>query len=162
MESKYFNDCRPFRDIPIPVPLDSALDICSYYEKFWAKVVDSKETATINEIVRYCQDNGIGHLRLIDGEFVKQAILSACERGVCQPRGQLFKFLCPICRNRGADGYNMCQMCMLEEKAGFYPDTARIQQLFDREKELLEVKRGDAFEQENSSRIPEKNDHDAG
>lgn len=152
MESKYFNDCRPFRDIQIrdvldPIYLKPEIDVLSYQDIFLAKVVEAQDNATISEIVRYCQDNGIGHLRLIDSDFVKQAILSARERGVCQPRGQLFKFLCPICRNRGADGYHVCQMCRLEEKAGFYPDTARIQQLFDREKELLEVKR---LEQEKS------------
>lgn len=139
MESKYFNDRRPFHDIPVPV--NSALDIFSCHEKFLARVVDEQEKATINEIVRYCQENDIGHLRIIDGEFVKHAILSACERGIFQPTAHLFKVLCPICMHRGFDELHVCHKCMLEKEAGFYPDTDRIQQLLDREVELLEVKR---------------------
>lgn len=140
MESKYFIDRRPFHDIPVPV--NSALDIFSCHEKFLARVVDEQEKATINEIVRYCQENDIGHLRIIDGEFVKQAILSACERGIFQPKAHLFKVLCPICMHRGFDECHVCHKCMCEKEAGFYPDAERIQHLLDREQELLKVKRG--------------------
>lgn len=143
MESKYFKDCRPFVDVQVPIPahINSAMNLVSYSEKFLAKVVDLKDEETINEIVRFCQNNGIGNLRLIDGEFVKHAILSA--RGIFQPRMELFKVLCPICVNRGFKEVYGCHNCMMEEEAGFYPDVGRIRQLFYREAELLEVKKGE-------------------